>query len=52
MASSPIKHWIVGSAFKDRNEDQTNRFLSEGLWEIDSPSVSVVRTFGADRGVN
>ena len=38
MASSPIKHWIVGSAFKDRNEDQTNRFLSEGLWEIDSPS--------------
>lgn len=38
MASSPIKHWIVGSAFKDRNEDQTNRFLSEGVWEIDSPS--------------
>lgn len=38
MGSSPIKYWIVGSAFKDRNEDQTNRFLSEGLWEIDSPS--------------
>jgi 5-methylcytosine-specific restriction protein B len=38
MASSPPKHWIVGSAFKDRNEDQTSRFLREGIWEIDNPA--------------
>jgi hypothetical protein len=31
------QYWFVGSSFGRRN-DQTERFLQEGIWEIDSPS--------------
>jgi hypothetical protein len=30
-------YWFVGSSFGRRN-DQTERFVQEGIWEIDSPS--------------
>ncbi len=32
-------HWIVGSIFKG-SEDQKDRFLQQGLWEIDNPDSS------------
>jgi hypothetical protein len=32
-------HWFVGSSFGGTN-DQTERFLSEGIWEIDNPGDS------------
>jgi hypothetical protein len=40
MASMPLNYWIVGSAFRERNDDQTARFLTHGVWEIDRPSAS------------
>ncbi|WP_162888170.1 AAA family ATPase [Sphingomonas mesophila] len=30
-------YWLVGSSF-GRKDDQTARFLSEGIWEVDGPS--------------
>ncbi len=39
MASAMTNHWIVGSTF-NRSEDQKDRFLAEGVWEIDNPSAS------------
>ena len=41
--------WIVGAAYHG-NEDQTPRFLEQGLWEIDNPSEkesALVRSFKA-----
>ena len=32
-------HWFVGSSF-GRTDDQTERFLSEGVWEINNPGDS------------
>lgn len=37
MLNSPLNHWIVGSAFGG-SDDQTARFLAEGIWEIANPS--------------
>ncbi|OYU74833.1 MAG: hypothetical protein CFE32_16490, partial [Alphaproteobacteria bacterium PA3] len=37
MSNPPLNNWIVGSAF-GRNDDQTARFLAEGIWEIVKPS--------------
>lgn len=37
FSTEPLNHWIVGSAF-GRNDDQTARFLAEGIWEIVKPS--------------
>lgn len=34
---SAESHWFVGSSF-GRTEDQTERFLRDGIWEIDTPS--------------
>lgn len=30
-------YWLVGSSF-GRKDDQTERFLAEGIWEVDGPS--------------
>lgn len=35
----PGPYWLVGSSF-GRKDDQTERFLSEGIWEVDGPSDS------------
>ena len=36
---APGPYWFVGSSFGGKN-DQTERFLREGMWEIDTPSES------------
>jgi hypothetical protein len=36
MASLAKNYWIVGSTFR-RSEDQKDRFLEQGIWEIDNP---------------
>jgi 5-methylcytosine-specific restriction protein B len=37
MASVMKNYWVVGSTF-NRSEDQKDRFLEQGVWEIDNPS--------------
>ena len=37
MSNSSLNHWIVGSSF-GRSDDQTPRFLAEGIWDIAKPS--------------
>ena len=37
MAAEIKNYWIIGSTF-NRTEDQKDRFLEQGLWEIDNPS--------------
>lgn len=37
MADEAQNHWIVGSAFKGGSEEQLDRFLQEGVWEIQDP---------------
>lgn len=39
MTSATTNYWIVGSTF-DRSEDQKERFLEQGVWEINNPSTS------------
>lgn len=38
MQSAATNHWFVGSTFKHRSEDQVDRFIQEGTWEIHNPS--------------
>jgi hypothetical protein len=40
MASAAKNYWIVGSTFKHGSEDQTDRFLKQGVWEIHNPSAT------------
>lgn len=38
MVDEARDHWVVGSTFKHRSEDQLYRFIKEGVWEIHTPS--------------
>ncbi len=33
-------YWVLGSTFRKPNQDQKDRFLAEGIWEIQNPSES------------
>ncbi|MGU9977910.1 MAG: McrB family protein, partial [Candidatus Oxydemutatoraceae bacterium WSBS_2016_MAG_OTU14] len=33
MATEPRPFWFVGASYDDRKEDQTKRFLEEGIWQ-------------------